>query len=55
MNQDIDVNILVQTFGEKISALMNEIVVKETLIKQLNSKIESLTPIVDPIKPLDKK
>jgi hypothetical protein len=54
MNQDIDVNILVQTFGEKISSLMNELVVKETLIKQLNAKLEALAPI-DPIKPLDKK
>lgn len=36
---DIDVNLLIQTFTEKITQLSNELVIKETIIKQLTSQI----------------
>jgi len=40
--EDIDVNILIQVFNEKISSLMTDIVVKDTTIRQLKIKLESL-------------
>lgn len=39
---DLDVNILVQTFNEKIAALMTELIVKEATIKQLNTEMQKL-------------
>lgn len=36
---DIDVNLLIQTFTEKIAQLTNELVVKETIIKQLTTQL----------------
>lgn len=38
---DLDVNILIQVFNEKISSLMTEIVVKDATIRQLSSQIEA--------------
>ncbi len=43
MNNDIDINILVQTFNEKMAQMMTEIVIKEATIKQLSAQIEQLT------------
>jgi hypothetical protein len=43
MNNDLDINILVQTFNERMAQMMTEIVIKEATIKQLNAKIEQLT------------
>lgn len=43
MNNDIDINILVQTFNERMSQMMTEIVIKEATIKQLTAQIEKLT------------
>lgn len=40
--EDIDVNILIQVFNEKISALMTDIVVKDTTIRQLSMQLETL-------------
>jgi len=40
--EDIDVNILIQVFNEKISSLMTDIVVKDTTIRQLTIQLESL-------------
>lgn len=40
--EDIDVNILIQVFNEKISSLMTDIVVKDTTIRQLKIQLESL-------------
>ena len=40
--EDIDVNILIQVFNEKISSLMTDIIVKDTTIRQLTMKIEAL-------------
>lgn len=43
MNNDIDINILVQTFNERMSQMMTEIIIKEATIKQLTAQIEKLT------------
>lgn len=41
MNQEnLDVNLLIESFSEKIMQLSNESVLKETTIKQLNKTIE---------------
>jgi hypothetical protein len=40
--EDIDVNILIQVFNEKISSLMTDIIVKDTTIRQLSIQLESL-------------
>lgn len=51
MNDDLDVNLLVQSFNEKISQLITEIVVKDATIKQLNVKIKSLASSIESTKP----
>ncbi|MDA0345009.1 MAG: hypothetical protein O3C54_03520 [Proteobacteria bacterium] len=51
MNDDLDVNILVQTFNEKISQLMTEVIVKDATIKQLNAKIKNLSLAAESNKP----
>ena len=43
MNNDLDINILVQTFNERMSQMMTEIVIKEATIKQLTAQIEQLS------------
>ena len=43
MNSDLDVNILIQTFNERMSQMMTEIVIKEATIKQMTAQIEQLT------------
>ena len=43
MNNDLDINILVQTFNERMAQMMTEIVIKEATIKQLTLQIEQLT------------
>ena len=47
---DLDINILVQTFSEKIGQLMTELVVKEATIKQLNAKVTNLAAMMQPSK-----
>jgi len=42
MNNDLDINILVQTFNERMAQMMTEIVIKEATIKQLTAQIEQL-------------
>jgi hypothetical protein len=39
---NLDVNLIIQTFQEKVSQLITELVVKETTIKQLSLQIEQL-------------
>lgn len=39
---DIDVNLLIQTFNEKISSLMTELIIKETTVKQLTAQNKAL-------------
>jgi hypothetical protein len=43
MNNDLDINILIQTFNERMAQMMTEIVIKEATIKQLSAQIEQLT------------
>lgn len=45
MNNDLDINIVIQCFNEKISQMMTEIIVKEATIKQLNIQIQQLNEI----------
>jgi hypothetical protein len=40
--QNLDVNLIIQSFQEKVSALVTEVVVKDATIKQLNTQIQSL-------------
>ena len=39
---NIDINLVIQSFQEKISQLITELVVKEATIKQLNLQLQSL-------------
>ena len=45
---DLDINILVQTFSEKIGQLTTDLVVKEATIKQLNIKVTNLIAAMQP-------
>ena len=47
---DLDINILVQTFSEKIGQLTTDLVVKEATIKQLNIKVANLIAAMQPVK-----
>lgn len=47
---ELDVNILIQTFNEKLAQLTTELVVKEATIKQLDSKIKILSAAAYPAK-----
>lgn len=40
MNNDLDVNILIQCFNEKISQMMTEIIIKDATIRQLTAKLQ---------------
>jgi hypothetical protein len=39
---NLDVNLIIQTFQEKVSQLVTELVVKEATIKQLSLQIQQL-------------
>jgi hypothetical protein len=41
-NNNLDINLIIQTFQEKISQLVVELVVKEATIKQLNDQIRQI-------------
>lgn len=41
-NSDIDINIIIQTFQEKINNLMTELIIKEAKIKQQAIIIQQL-------------
>lgn len=43
---DIDVNILVQAFNERLTALTTEVVVKEATIKQLKMEMEKMMEVI---------
>ena len=45
---DLDINILVQTFSEKIGQLATDLIVKEATSKQLNIKISDLIAAMQP-------
>jgi len=42
MENNLDVNILVQVFNERIAQMSSDLIVKDTLIRQLTAKIEEL-------------
>ena len=42
MENNLDINLIIQSFQEKVSQLMVEIVVKEATIKQLTDEIRNL-------------
>jgi hypothetical protein len=48
--QNLDVNLIIQSFQEKVSALITEIVVKDATIKQLTAQIQTLSekPSISP-------
>jgi len=41
-DQNIDVNLIIQSFQERISQLITEVVVKEATIKQLSQQLLSM-------------
>jgi len=40
--QNLDVNLIIQSFQEKTTALVTEVVVKDATIKQLTAQIQDL-------------
>jgi hypothetical protein len=51
-DQNLDVNLIIQSFQEKLSTLMTELVVKDATIKQLQMQMQELSSAnnVTPIK-----
>jgi hypothetical protein len=43
--QNIDVNLIIESFQERISQLLTEVVVQNATIKQLMSKLEELNKL----------
>jgi len=43
---DLDVNILIQTFNERLAALTTEVVIKEATIKQLKAEMEKMMEVI---------
>lgn len=41
-NQEIEVNLIIQSFQEKISQLTTEVVIKEATIRQLTNELEKI-------------
>ena len=41
-DQNIDINLIIQSFQERISQLINEVIVKEATIKQLSQQLLSI-------------
>jgi hypothetical protein len=40
---NLDVNLIIQSFQEKVTALVTEVVVKDATIKQLTAQIQTLS------------
>jgi hypothetical protein len=51
--QNLDVNLIIQSFQEKISQLVTELVVKDATIKQLSLQLESSN--LDNVTPIKKE
>jgi hypothetical protein len=51
-DQNLDVNLIIQSFQEKLSTLMTELVVKDATIKQLQMQVQEIISAnnVTPIK-----
>ena len=47
MQDNIDVNLIMQAFQEKIGQLMTEIIIKEATIKQLISQTQQIVKVED--------
>jgi uncharacterized coiled-coil protein SlyX len=43
--QNIDVNLIIQSFQERINQLLTEVIVKEATIKQLSNKLIELQEV----------
>jgi uncharacterized coiled-coil protein SlyX len=41
-DQNIDVNLIIQSFQERINQLMTEVVVKDATIRQLSAQIQEI-------------
>jgi hypothetical protein len=41
-NQELDVNLVIQSFQEKVNQLMTEVVIKDATIRQLTTQLEEL-------------
>jgi hypothetical protein len=44
-DQNIDVNLIIQSFQERINQLLTEVVVKDATIKQLMAQLEELSEL----------
>jgi hypothetical protein len=42
MEDNLDVNILIQSFSDRVAQLTNDLILKDAVIKQLTAKIEEL-------------
>lgn len=40
---NLDINIIIQVFTEKVNALVSDLIVKEAMIRQLTMQLEELT------------
>jgi len=52
---DLDVNILIQTFNERLTALTTEVVIKEATIKQLKAEMEKMMEVIRTPKTIKKE
>lgn len=46
--EDLDVNLLIETYNNRLSKLLADLIVKETVIKQLERKAHALTAALKP-------
>jgi hypothetical protein len=44
-DQNIEVNLIIESFQERINQLLTEVVIKDATIKQLMSKLEELNKL----------
>jgi len=46
--EDLDVELLISMYNDRVGKLMAELIVKETVIKQLERKVHALTASLKP-------
>lgn len=44
-DQNLDVNLIIQSFQEKINQLMTESIVKDATIKQLSAQLQAMSEV----------
>lgn len=44
-DQNLDINLVIQSFQEKVTQLMTENIIKDVTIKQLSSRIQELEQV----------